>query len=87
MKFTKAHYEILVKKVNELNDKCCLVSVKAKYDDAGLSHERFCWDVFYKTRIVIGNGIGLSSNCGIEGDYNDSHIFTATKKAISEVMG
>ena len=86
MKFTKEHYNILVKKVCELNEKVCLVTEKARYDGAGLSHERFCWDMFHMTGIHIGNGKGMSSNCGIEGDYNDSHIFTATKKAISDVM-
>jgi hypothetical protein len=84
MKFTTEHYNILKNRVADLGiDK--LKQAKAEYKEKGLSETRFLFDVFYASKTKIGDGIGLSSNCGIEGDYNDNHIETAMKKVISEL--
>jgi hypothetical protein len=85
MKFTTEHYNILKNRVADLGiDK--LKKAKTEYKEKGLSETRFLFDVFYASKTVIGDGIGLSSNCGIEGDYDDSHIKTAMKKVIKELI-
>ena len=38
---------------------------------------RFCFDLFYASGIKIGDGIGTHGD--INGDYDDSHIYTALR--------
>ena len=84
MKFTNEHYSILKNRVADLGiDK--LKTAQNEYKQKGLSETRFLFDVFYASKTKIGDGVGMSSNCGIEGDYNDNHIETAMKKVIKEL--
>jgi len=84
MKFTNEHYYILKARIESIGvDK--LKSARKEYIEKALSDQRFIFDVFWASKTKIGDGIGMSSNCGIEGDYNDSHIGTATKKALQEI--
>lgn len=84
MKFTNEHYNILKNRVAVIGI-AKLKKAKTEYKEKGLSDTRFLFDVFYASKTKIGDGIGLSSNCGIEGDYNDGHIETAMKKIIKEL--
>lgn len=91
MKFTNEHYNILSSHIKKLSRDLTresidntLSNISNKYKGDGLSHERFCFDLFYRLNIKIGDGVGLSSNCGIVGDYNDSHIYTAISKVLKD---
>lgn len=85
MKFTNEHYNILRNRVAGIGiDK--LKKAQTEYEGKGLSEARFLFDVFYASKTKIGDGIGLSSNCGIEGDYDDSHIKTAMTKIIKDLL-
>jgi hypothetical protein len=87
MKFAPEHYEILKNRISDLTKLYDLKKMKFEYAINARSERRFYWDIFWKLNVTIGDGIGMSSNCGIVGDYNDDHIFTAVKKATIEVMG
>lgn len=91
MKFTTEHYNILKGIINQKAREAAqqdikdVYSVSAKrYKAAGMSYQGFVWAVFYLTEVRIGDGVGLSSNCGIEGDYHDTHIETAVKRVLRE---
>lgn len=84
MKFTIEHYQVLKTRVASVGISE-LSNARERYVQAGHSDTRFIMDVFYATKTRIGDGIGLQSNCGIVGDYDDKHIQTATKKALTEL--
>lgn len=91
MKFTTEHYNILK---GLLNRKACelvrykafhnLPNLYAMHKKNGKSFESVTWSLFRSLHAQIGDNKGLSSNCGISGDYNDAHIYTALKKYLRE---
>ena len=86
MKFTNEHYTILKNRISDIGiDR--LKQAKEEYKNKGLSKTRFLFDVFYFSKTKIGDGVGMSSNCGIVGDYNDAHIETAMNKVINDLIG
>lgn len=45
--------------------------------------KRFCFDLFYASRIKIGDGVGTQGD--IIGNYTDSHLYTALKQVCPKV--
>jgi len=89
MKFSQAHVQILKDRMLPLiNDKVIDSYQSGKFRGAEKVkdlNKRFRWDVFYASGTRIGDGVGISSNCGIEGDYNDIHIDTALRSFIPKI--
>ena len=89
MKFTSEHLAILkagVDKVLEDNPHAVELYEQGLFSMPNTVKDlqrRFCFDMFYASRIKIGDGVGTSGD--IIGDYNDEHIFTALKAVCPKV--
>ena len=78
MKFTNAHYEELKQRILSLE--IDLTATKTHYVKNKIGHnpqERFIWDVFFSTGF---------SKAHRRAGYLDTHIRTATNKAIEELI-
>ena len=90
MKFTKEHLDILkagIDKVLENNPTASEAYEEGRFarsEKVKDLQKRFCFDVFYASRIKIGDGIGTQGD--IVGDYTDDHLFTALKAVCPKVV-
>lgn len=77
MKFSTEHYSDLKKAI--ANSCVDLKATKEAYKEKGLSDTRFIWDIFWASR-------WSQTDAGRAADYMDTHIQTATKTAINELI-
>jgi len=78
MKFSKDHYDILRDKILEVS-----ITENTKEAYSNLSKKRFRWDLFWASKVKIGDGIGTQGD--IIGDYNDDHIDTVLRVVVKEL--
>ncbi len=89
MKMAKEHVEILKTGIDKVLAKYPNIAVKYESGDFPRSEKvkdlqkRFCFDLFFATGIRIGDAIGVVGD--INGDYDDSHIFTALKSVCPKI--
>lgn len=89
MKFTSEHLAILkaaVDKVLANNPHAAQAYEEGRFARAEKVKDlqrRFCFDIFYASRIKIGDGVGTRGD--IIGDYSDEHLFTALKAVCPKV--
>lgn len=77
MKFSTVHFEGLKSAIQTSG--IDLVQTKKNYQDKDLSETRYLWDIFWAT--------GFHKDPSFrEANYKDSHIQTAIKKAIIELL-
>ena len=77
MKFLQQHYEALKQLIKESD--IDIIATKANYKEKGLSDQRFYWDLFWASKWH------KSIECR-ESDYLDTHIETAIKTAVKELI-
>ena len=86
---TKEHVEILKAAIDKVLVKYPNVIKEYENGDFPRSdkvkdlQKRFCFDLFFATGIRIGDGIGIIGD--INGDYADTHIYTALKSACPKI--
>ena len=84
MKFTKEHISILKAGIDRvlINNPNAPELYEAgrfaRSEKVKDLQKRFCFDLFYASRIEIGDGIGTQGD--IIGDYTDNHLYTALKQ-------
>lgn len=89
MKFTKEHFGILQTRINEVLDNN--PEIAAMYESGNFPRSdkvkdlqrRFCFDLFWATGLVIGDGVGIKGD--IQGDYTDEHLYTVLKRVCPKV--
>lgn len=80
MKFTKDQINTLEMRLLDCIEMDTLKTKYEEYQSAKLSYIRFIWDWFWRSNTTIGDGIGLTTNCGLTiPDCHDNHIETALK--------
>jgi hypothetical protein len=77
MKISAEHYEIVKKAILGVIKK--YPDHKQGYIDAGLSMERWRWDMFHHCGLKVGDGVGVSG-LPLYSYLHDSHIDTALRK-------
>jgi hypothetical protein len=77
MKFSKEHFEGLKSAI--INSDTDIAATKAAYKEKGLSDQRFYWDIFWASQYHKNESFRNS-------DYYDTHIETAIKAAIKEIL-
>ena len=92
MKMTKEHVNILKDGIDRaINNNGGVDSVITMYEQGNFPRankvkelqQRFCFDLLYASGLRIGDGVGTRGD--IEGDYSDSHIYTALKSVCPTV--
>lgn len=76
MKFSTTHFEALKSEIEKSG--IDLIETKKNYEEKGLSETRYAWDIFWAVSFHKYPGFR-------EASYKDTHIETATKKAIVEL--
>lgn len=58
--------------------------LRNEYKRAGLSAKRYRWDCFYRSKVKIGDGVGMKGDINLYAYMNDDHIDTALRSIISD---
>lgn len=82
MKITGEDYKLLQRKVEVVLSMSSIDKITEAYTN--LSKTRLRFDLFYATRVVIGDGVGIIGNINIH-DCKDAHIETAMKRILSDI--
>ena len=77
MKMKPEHFTILKRAIHETMNSLPL-GTYSQYQTAGLSDRRYRWDLLYRSKIKIGDGIGIDG-LPLYAYLNDGHIDTALK--------
>ena len=81
MKFTTEHFEDLKNRVRKINERLSLNNLIQAYKDENIGNDpwiRVHWDIFWATK--------FSQDHRDEKSYMDTHILTAIKQAVKEVI-
>jgi len=49
------------------------------YKESGMTHMRYRWDSLYRTKLKIGDGVGVQGDLNLYAYMNDDHIDTALR--------
>lgn len=55
-----------------------------EYRASNLPHKRYRWDVFYATRLKIGDGVGTHGDLNLYAYLNDDHIDAALRRILGD---
>ena len=80
MKFSNDDYEFLANRIKSVAEKNSNNDYAFYADKTKL---RFRWDLFWASKVRIGNGVGIIGD--INGNYEDSHIDTALRKIVKKL--
>ena len=76
MKFSEQHFKMLKDSIASLE--IDYPETRKRYNEKGLSEQRFYWDIFWASSFHKNNDFR-------EADYLDTHIETAIKRAVKEL--
>jgi hypothetical protein len=78
MKMSKENLQFLQERIEPLDtDK-----LRTAYREQGLSPVRYMFDLFYKSKVRIGDGVGMSGDI-VEPGLNDEHLETALRTILA----
>jgi hypothetical protein len=80
LKIKPEHFEVLSAAIGAIL--AAKPEAAAAYQKAGLSHERFRWDVLRASKIKIGDSVGMPGDLPLYDYMSDSHIDSALRAIV-----